>query len=56
MRFVRAESREDVLAEVAEELRLSGVTDDIADQVVADFLASTGPTCAASTSSSGSMA
>ena len=38
MRFVRAESREDVLAEVAEELRLSGVTNDIADQVVADFL------------------
>jgi DNA-binding MarR family transcriptional regulator len=38
MRFVRAESREDVLAEVAEELRLSGVTSDIADQVVADYL------------------
>jgi DNA-binding MarR family transcriptional regulator len=38
MRFVRAESREDVLSEVAEELRLSGVTNDIADQVVADFL------------------
>jgi DNA-binding MarR family transcriptional regulator len=38
MRFVRAESREDVLAEVAEELRLSGVTNDIADQVVADHL------------------
>ena len=38
MRFVRAESREDVLAEVAEELRLSGVTNDIADQVVADYL------------------
>jgi DNA-binding MarR family transcriptional regulator len=38
MRFVRAESREDVLAEVAEELRLSGVTNDISDQVVADFL------------------
>ena len=38
MRFVRAESREDVLAEVAAELRLSGVTNDIADQVVADYL------------------
>jgi DNA-binding MarR family transcriptional regulator len=38
MRFVRTESREDVLSEVAEELRLSGVTNDIADQVVADFL------------------
>ena len=38
MRFVRAESREDVLAEVAEELRLSGVTHDIADQVTADYL------------------
>ena len=38
MRFVRVESREDVLSEVAEELRLSGVTNDIADQVVADFL------------------
>jgi DNA-binding MarR family transcriptional regulator len=38
MRFVRAESREDVLSEVAEELRLSGVTNDIADQVVADYL------------------
>jgi DNA-binding MarR family transcriptional regulator len=38
MRFVRAETREDVLAEVAEELRLSGVTNDIADQVVADHL------------------
>jgi DNA-binding MarR family transcriptional regulator len=38
MRFVRAESREDVLAEVAEELRLSGVANDIADQVVADHL------------------
>ncbi len=38
MRFVRAESREDVLSEVAEELRLSGVTNDIADQVVADVL------------------
>jgi DNA-binding MarR family transcriptional regulator len=38
MRFVRAESREDVLAEVAEELRLSGVANDTADQVVADFL------------------
>ena len=38
MRFVRAESREDVLSDVAEELRLSGVTNDIADQVVADFL------------------
>ena len=37
-RFVRAESREDVLATVAEELRLSGVTHDIADQVVADYL------------------
>jgi DNA-binding MarR family transcriptional regulator len=38
MRFVRAETRDDVLTEVAEELRLSGVTNDIADQVVADFL------------------
>ena len=38
MRFVRAESRDDVLSEVAEELRLSGVTNDIADQVVADYL------------------
>jgi len=38
MRFVRAESREDVLAEVAEELRLSGVSNDIADQVVAEYL------------------
>jgi DNA-binding MarR family transcriptional regulator len=38
MRFVLAESREDVLSEVAEELRLSGVTNDIADQVVADYL------------------
>jgi len=38
VRFVRAESREDVLAEVAEELRLSGITNDIADQAVADFL------------------
>ena len=38
MRFVRAESRDDVLSEVAEELRLSGVTHDIADQVVADYL------------------
>jgi DNA-binding MarR family transcriptional regulator len=38
MRFVRAESREDLLSEVAEELRLSGVTNDIADQVVADYL------------------
>jgi DNA-binding MarR family transcriptional regulator len=38
MRFARAETREEVLAEVAEELRLSGVTNDIADQVVADRL------------------
>jgi DNA-binding MarR family transcriptional regulator len=38
MRFVRAESREDVLTELAEELRLSGVANDIADQVVADHL------------------
>jgi DNA-binding MarR family transcriptional regulator len=38
MRFVRAESREDMLSEVAEELRLSGATNDIADQVVADYL------------------
>ena len=38
MRFVRAESRDDVLSEVAEELRLSGGTNDIADQVVADYL------------------
>ena len=38
MRFVRAATREDVLSEVAEELRLSGVTNDIADQVIADYL------------------
>lgn len=38
MRFVRAESREHVLATVAEELRLSGVTNAIADQAVADHL------------------
>src|SRR3954454_17278662 len=38
MRFVRAESREDVLSEVAEELRLSSVTNDIADQVVSAYL------------------
>jgi DNA-binding MarR family transcriptional regulator len=38
MRFVRAAAREDILAEVTEELRLSGVTHDIADQVVADYL------------------
>src|SRR3954471_6583963 len=38
MRFVHAESRDDVLSEVAEELRLSGATNDIADQVVADYL------------------
>ena len=38
MRFVRAATREDVIAEVAEELRLSGVTNDIADQVIADYL------------------
>src|SRR3954471_10663953 len=38
MRFVRTESREDVLSEVGEELRLSGVTNDIADQVTADYL------------------
>jgi DNA-binding MarR family transcriptional regulator len=38
MRFVRAELREDVLGEVAEELRLSGVTNDIADQILADHL------------------
>ncbi len=38
MRFVRAAAREDILAEVTEELRLSGVTKDIADQVVADYL------------------
>jgi DNA-binding MarR family transcriptional regulator len=38
MRFVRAAEREDVLAEVTEELRLSGVTNDIADQVIADYL------------------
>jgi DNA-binding MarR family transcriptional regulator len=38
MRFVRTETREDVMAEVAEELRLSGVTNDIADQVLADYL------------------
>jgi DNA-binding MarR family transcriptional regulator len=38
VRFVRAATREDVLAEVTEELRLSGVTNDIADQVIADYL------------------
>jgi DNA-binding MarR family transcriptional regulator len=38
MRFVRAATREDVLAEVTEELRLSGATNDIADQVIADYL------------------
>jgi DNA-binding MarR family transcriptional regulator len=38
MRFVRAEARDDLLSEVAEELRLSGVTNDIADQVIADYL------------------
>jgi DNA-binding MarR family transcriptional regulator len=38
MRFVRTETREEILAEVAEELRLSGVTNDIADQVTADYL------------------
>ncbi len=38
MRFVRAATREEVVAEVAEELRLSGVTNDIADQVIADYL------------------
>ena len=38
MRFVHAATREDILAEVAEELRLSGVTNDIADQVIADYL------------------
>src|SRR3954453_3568118 len=38
MRFVRAETREAVVSEVADELRLSGVTNDIADQVVADYL------------------
>jgi DNA-binding MarR family transcriptional regulator len=38
MRFVRTESREDVLSEVAEELRLSAVTNDIADHVTADYL------------------
>ena len=38
MRFVRAATREDVHAEVTEELRLSGVTNDIADQVIADYL------------------
>src|SRR4051812_50223966 len=38
MRFVRTESREDVLSEVAEELQLSAVTNDIADQVTADYL------------------
>jgi DNA-binding MarR family transcriptional regulator len=38
MRFVRTATREDVLTEVAEELRLSGVTNDIADQVIADYL------------------
>src|SRR3954454_23316046 len=38
MRFVRTETREAVVSEVADELRLSGVTNDIADQVVADYL------------------
>jgi DNA-binding MarR family transcriptional regulator len=38
MRFARVATREDLLAEVTEELRLSGVTHDIADQVIADYL------------------
>src|SRR3954468_4449795 len=38
MRFVRAATREDALVELTEELRLSGVTNDITDQVVADYL------------------
>jgi DNA-binding MarR family transcriptional regulator len=38
MRFARADPREDLLVEVAEELRLSGVTNDIADQALADHL------------------
>lgn len=38
MRVVQAESREHVLAAVAEELRLSGVTNGIAEQAVADHL------------------
>ena len=38
MRFVRVELREDVLAEIGEEMRLQGVVGDIADQAVADYL------------------
>jgi DNA-binding MarR family transcriptional regulator len=38
MRFVGSATREEILTEVTEELRLSGVTNDIADQVVADYL------------------
>ena len=38
MRFVRAERREDLLAEIGEEMRLQGVASDIADQAVADYL------------------
>ena len=38
MRVVRTESREDVLAEVTHELRLGGITHDIADQAIADYL------------------
>src|SRR4051812_24938841 len=38
MRFVRTETREAVVSEVADELRLSGVTNDITDQVIADYL------------------
>jgi DNA-binding MarR family transcriptional regulator len=38
MRFVRSATREEILTEVTEELRLSGVTNGIADQVVADYL------------------
>jgi DNA-binding MarR family transcriptional regulator len=38
VRFVRAAARQDVLSEVSEELRLSGVTNDIGDQAIADYL------------------
>jgi DNA-binding MarR family transcriptional regulator len=38
MRFVRSPTREDVLSDVTEELRLHGVTNDIADQIIADYL------------------
>jgi DNA-binding MarR family transcriptional regulator len=38
VRFVRADRREDLLAEIGEEMRLQGVVNDIADQAVADYL------------------